>query len=324
MVAVIILVILIGAASIAVVSLSYGDSTTTGDTSSPSMSSFISSTNTGTSVNSQNGTIPPIPSSPAQASTGVIVPLFTNVTSQQTAEILELIQIRDAHPTVPMLVVVDEFGGAGTAFNSTLKSQIQDMQNAGISVMGYDATWWATRQPSDVEALMLTWRDWYGVNGIYLDQMPNWNYNGPNYQAYYNGTGGIYIPSYFANLTRYGRSLGFTEIVANSGTDVPSDFIGSVNTIGTFENPYLPSLNLSAGWNSIVGLNGWHTEYNKANFMFFSYNINSLNASYILGVSKYVGYLYITNGTQATDRYGILSPYLNQICTVLASTVNSG
>jgi hypothetical protein len=220
-----------------------------------------------------------------------------------------------------MLVVLEEEGGPGNYYSTTMASQIKSMQAVGITVLGYDPTWWAQRNITAVEQFMLTWHDWYGVNGTYLDQMPNWNYNGPNGTAYYAGQNGEYIPSYFATLTAYARSLGMTKVLANAGADVPTDFIGSVDTIGTFENSFLPSLDLSAGWTSIAGLNAWHTGYNKSNFMFFSYNVPSLNPQYVLTAAKYVGYLYITNETNETDPYSGLSPYLSQLMSILASTV---
>jgi hypothetical protein len=54
--------------------------------------------------------------------------------------------------------------------------------------------------------------------------------------------------------------------------------------------------------------------------MFFSYAIPSLDPAYLLGVSNYVGYLYITNGT-GTAPYNTLSPYFDQIISLLASIV---
>jgi hypothetical protein len=226
--------------------------------------------------------------------------------------------MKQSNPTVPMLVVFDDDGGPGV-YNATSANQIESMQSAGITVLGYVPTWWGTRGSSDAESAIQEYRNWYSVHGIYLDQMPNWNYNGPSGQWNYSGPGGEYIPGYFSNLTNYARSIGVTIVVANAGADVPKDFIGSVNTIGTFENPFLPSLNLSEGWLSIAGLGGWHSQYNKSNFMFFAYNVSSINSQYVLSAAGYVGYMYITNGSQSTDRYGDLSPYLGQLVSILAS-----
>jgi spherulation-specific family 4 protein len=254
----------------------------------------------------------------ATPSTGVIVPLFTEDSGARLSEVNEIIQVKLAYPAVPMIVIINPDGGPGYLADSTIRAEVMDMQAAGIVVIGYVPTGWASGSISSVESEMLTYLSWYGVNGIYLDQMPNWNYNSPSGSWYYGGPDGEFVPAYFATLDQYGKSIGMTEVMANSGADVPTDFIGSADTIGTFENGYLPSLSLTAGWNSIAGVGGWHTGYNKSNFMFFSYAVPSLDPMYVLAASDYVGYLYITNGT-GSQPYNALSPYLDQIASLLAS-----
>ena len=255
----------------------------------------------------------------AQAATGLIIPLFTEDSSERLSEVNEIIQVKLAYPVVPIIVVLNPDGGPGSWVDPVIASEVKDMQIAGIIVVGYVPTGWGSASISSVESEMSTYLSWYGVNGTYLDQMPNWNYNSPTGTWYYGGPDGEFIPAYFTTLSQYGNSIGMTQVVANSGADVPSDFIGSVNVIGTFENGYLPSLSLTAGWASIAGVGGWHTEYSKSNFMFFSYAVSSLDPAYLLAASDYVGYLYITNGT-GTQPYNQLSPYLDQMASLLASS----
>ncbi|MDG6926532.1 MAG: hypothetical protein JRN09_08255 [Nitrososphaerota archaeon] len=254
-----------------------------------------------------------------QPGTGLIIPLFTEDSSERLSEVNEIVQVKLAYPVVPMIVVLNPDGGPGYWADPTIAGEVKSMQMAGIVVIGYVPTGWASATISSLEAEMLAYHSWYGVNGTYLDQMPNWNYNSPAGTWYYGGPDGEFIPSYFATLNQYDQSIGMTEVLANSGADVPSDFIGSVNVIGTFENAYLPSLSLTAGWDSIAGVGAWHTGYTKSNFMFFSYAVPSLDPAYLLAVSGYVGYLYITNGT-GTQPYTQLSPYLDQMASLLAST----
>jgi hypothetical protein len=219
-----------------------------------------------------------------------------------------------------MIVIINPAGGPGDLYNPSVGVEVESMQAAGIIVIGYVPTGWGEASISSIEVEMLTYLNWYGVNGTYLDQMPNWNYNSPSGGWYYSGPNGEFIPGYFAALNQYGKSIGMTEVVANSGADVPKDFIGSVDATGTFENAYLPSLSLAAGWNSIAGVGGWHTSYSKHNFMFFSYAVPLLASAYVLAASGYVGYMYITNGT-GTAPYSTLSPYFGQMVSLLASTV---
>jgi hypothetical protein len=225
-----------------------------------------------------------------------------------------------AYPFVPIIVVINPQGGPGNSANPDFTIVVKNMQSAGITVLGYVTTSWGTRTVASIEADMLAYHSWYGVNGTYLDEMPNWNYNSPTGVYYYSGPDGEFVPAYFATLTQYGKSLGMTKVTGNSGADVPRDFIGSVNTIGIFENQFLPSLSPFAGWTSLAGLGGWHSGYDKSNFMFFSYAVPSLDPMYVLGASDYVGYLYITSGTQPQP-YDTLSPYFDQLVSLLASMV---
>ena len=85
-------------------------------------------------------------------------------------------------------------------------------KQSNVTVLGYVPTNWGTRNIDPVEADILTYHEWYRVNGTYLDQMPNWEYDGPQGQWYYPGPDGTYIPAYFSTLTHYAKSLGETFV----------------------------------------------------------------------------------------------------------------
>ncbi len=187
-----------------------------------------------------------------------------------------------------------------------------------MTVLGYVPTIWGTRNITSVEADMRTYYDWYQVNGTYLDQMPNWEYDGPQGQWYYAGIGGTYIPAYFSTLTSYAKSLGETFVFGNSGADVPQNLIGTVSTIGIFENAFTPSF---FGDPSLTGIDGWHLNLNKSNFAFFSYDLPSLNPYYVVAASDYVSYMFLTNGTFG-DSYVVLPPYFSQTVATLASMIS--
>lgn len=217
-----------------------------------------------------------------------------------------------------MIAVINPAGGPGASYNLNFSSEVKNMQATNVTVLGYVATTWGTRNIASVEADMKTYYGWYHVNGIYLDQMPNWEYDGPQGQWYYQGPGGTYLPAYFSSLTNYSKSLGMTFVFGNSGADVPQNLVGTVNTIGIFENTFAPSF---FGDPSLTGLGGWHMNQNKSNFAFFSYGVSSLNPYYVVGASDYVGYMFLTNGTFGHS-YIVLPPYFNQIVATLASMVS--
>ena len=245
-----------------------------------------------------------LPNSSAQQSprtystTGVVIPMFTNYS---TIEVGEIIGAKQANPSVPFLVVANPTGGPGPEYNATYGSALRSLQEAGITVLGYVPTGWGDRSIAAVESDVLTFHNWYGIDGIYLDQMYNLEFSG----------NGAFMPQYYSTLSDYVRSLGMSEVFGNSGADVPYYFVGTVSTIGDFENAHLPLLS---------ALGGWHIDVPKTNFAFFAYNVSSVDPYYVAAVSNYVGYLYITNGERPFP-YGGLPPYFGQVVSELGSLV---
>ncbi len=290
-------------------SSTFSHSTSNADYDSTSSSSIVVSQDTSDNSGSQNFRPEP--------RTGVIVPIFTENTESQLSEVEEVIQTKLAYQSVPIIAVINPSGGPGT-YSPSIFSEIQNMQAANVTVLGYVPTNWGTRNISSVEADISTYHEWYRVNGTYLDQMPNWEYDGPQGQWYYPGPDGTYIPSYFSALTHYAKSLGETFVFGNSGADVPHNFIGTVSTIGIFENGFEPPF---FGFPSLAGNDSWHTSQSKSNFAFFSYRISSLNPYYVATASDYVAYMFLTNDS-STDSYTVLPPYFDQLARILASEVS--
>ena len=300
-----------------------GSSSATVDTSSTAGSSSVSTSTrtkqvTSSSTNSSTDSHASTQNVAPQVSTGVVVPIFSSYSKSQLNQVNEVIQSKLAYPSVPMIVVINPSNGPGVSYNLNFSSEVKNMQVVNVTVLGYVPTIWGTRNIALVEADIRTYYEWYHVNGTYLDQMPNWEYDGPQGQWNYQGLGGTYMPAYFSNLTSYAKSLGMTDVVANSGADIPQNLVGTVNTIGIFENTFAPAF---FGDPSLTGLGGWHMDQNKSNFAFFSYGLSSLNPYYVVAAADYVGYLFLTNGG-IQHPYVVLPPYFNQIVATLASMVS--
>ncbi len=260
----------------------------------------------------------------APKSTGIVVPVFSDYSPTQQQDVNEIIHAKNAYPSVPILAAINPNDGPG-AFSTNISREISSLKSVNVTVIGYVPTNWSERSISSVEADIKNFYDWYHVQGIYLDQMPNWEYNGPQGQWYYPGPSGTYIPEYFTTLTEYIKSLGMTCVLGNSGADVPQNLLGTVSIIGIFENAFMPQFFGNAffqGYNgSLTGINGWHMDVSKSNFAFFSYNISSYDPYYLVGASDYVSWLYLTNGTEPQP-YKTLPPYFEQMVSTLASEIS--
>jgi hypothetical protein len=202
----------------------------------------------------------------ATSQTGVMIALYTYPDSTWTA----VAQAKLAHPSVPVVAIINPNNGPGSSRDANYVSGIQELHNAGVVVLGYDATGYASNSASSVKSLMNTWKSLYTIDGIFFDEMANWS--GPE--------------SYYSDLTSYAKSLGYTMTVGNPGTDTIPSYIGTVDNLMIYENPGLPALS---------ALQGWHTSYDKSNFSMIAFGVNSLSQSFITSASSNVGYLYITN-----------------------------
>lgn len=203
----------------------------------------------------------------AQSPTTLMVPLY----SYPSAAWNNLAQQKAANPSVPIVAVINPSNGPGTWADPNFVTGIQTLKSAGITVIGYTHSSYASRPLASVESDILAYARLYGIGGVYIDEMNNV----PGYESYYSA------------LTQYAHSNGMSLVIGNPGADVPSSYIGTVDSIIIRENQGLPSLS---------SLAGWHTSYSRSNFGFIAYGMTWLDASYIASASNYVGYIYITDG----------------------------
>ena len=227
------------------------------------------------------------------STTGVIVPLYPYLGPMWQ----DLLQAKQAHPSVPVIAAINPSNGPGSYQDPNILQGVSALQAAGITVIGYVPTEYAARSLSSVESEVSAYSSFYGVSGIFFDQMSNI----PGYEWYYS------------TLTNYVHSAGMSLSVGNPGTNVPSSFVGTVDLIVIYENAGLPSIS------SIVsGTDG----YSRQNFAITSYDVGYVSDSYISSASNYVSYMYITDG-QYPDPYTALPSYFSSLMSDIAA-LNSG
>src|ERR1700688_3934618 len=227
------------------------------------------------------------------SATGIMIPLYTYPGSTWT----NVIAVQNANPGVPIVAIINPNSGPGAGPDQNYVSGILSLQSAGVVVIGYVPTGYASRSLSEVESMVNDYKSWYPVTGIFFDEMSN--------VAGFEG--------YYSSLNAYAKSLGFTYTVGNPGADTLSSYVGTMNTIVIYENQGLPSLS---------NLEGWHSGYAKANFAMMAYGVQSVNQSYPSTASPHVGYIYITDAG-LPNPYGGLPPYLAAVASALATPTTS-
>lgn len=220
----------------------------------------------------------------AASSTGIMIPLYSYPGTYWT----QVIQAKNAHPSVPIVVIINPNNGPGSSIDSNYVSGIQQLQAAGITVLGYVYTSYGARSASSIESDIHSYSSWYHVNGINFDEMAN--------------TAGY--ENYYSNLSSYAKSLGMTMTVGNPGTSTLASYVGTVDVLDIYESAGLPLL-------SDLQSSTFNGAYAKSSFAFIAFGVSSLpSQSTITSYSDDVGYLYLTNDV-LPNPYDTVPSYLS-------------
>jgi hypothetical protein len=217
---------------------------------------------------------------------GIVIPLYTYPNSVWQ----QVISYHEEYPSVPMLVVINPSGGPGS-YDSTIASWVSTFQSDGITVLGYVSTGYTSFPLSQVESQINDYVGWYGIHGIFIDDMENV----PGYEWYYS------------DVTSYASSDGVSFILGNPGTSVTSSYVGIFTNIGTYENSGLPSVSLIASYT--MG-------YPASGFSFIAYNAGLPSQSYFDSMAQYVSYVYVTDQPNA---WTTLPSYMSAEMSEIAS-----
>jgi hypothetical protein len=198
--------------------------------------------------------------------TGIIFPLF-GTTGQLWDDMLAY---RHLHPSLPWIGVVNPHNGPGDQREDIYSHYISVMQDCHISVLGYVSTFWGAVPLDTVKADIDRYREFYGIDGIFLDEMSNLRDN----------------VQYYKDITAYAKSVGVKYVVGNTGTDAAPEYVGVVDNIVISEGYGAPTLSR---------LGGWHVGYGKENFSYIAYSQSTVDRQYVATSASFASYLYITD-----------------------------
>ena len=202
--------------------------------------------------------------------TGILVPLYSSPTDGSWAA---LIQAKLTYHSVAMIAIINPQNGPGSNASLQYSIGIQQLQAAGIMVLGYVATGHATIPIASAEQNIADYWWWYHVNGTMFDEMSS--------ESGHEG--------YYSTLNAYAKSLGMTYTVGNPGGAISSTYIGIMNTLIVYENSGLPNAT------SIASL---YQGYPRTNFAVISYGIGlGQPRSVVAGIATAANYVYFTNST---------------------------
>ncbi len=218
-----------------------------------------------------------------------MIPLYVYPGSAWTA----IIQAKQANPSVPVIAIINPNSGPGSASDPAYVSGIQQLQAAGIMVLGYDHTSYGARSVTDVEADAAHYNSWYHVNGLFFDEMAATT----GYEGYYS------------TINAYAKSLGMTYTVGNPGTTLPSSYMGILNNLVIYED---------SGLTATSSLPSSYPGSSAGEFSVISYADPEPTTAQVQGIAANVGYVYFTDAN-LPNPYGALPSYLAAEVSMLAS-----
>jgi hypothetical protein len=195
------------------------------------------------------------------------------------------------------IMVMNPNSGVGSGFDQSYLETVQAAQRAGVLVIGYVYTSYGDRDPADVLTEIATYMDWYGVDGIFLDEVSSDARLVSHYRQ-------------FADTVHREQSL----VVLNPGTHPAEDYMHIADVVLTFEGNYDAYRKLKVPawvWNHDPG-KFWHLVYGVS-------NSSRMKTVLRLSQSRNVGYMYVTND-RLNNPWDTLPSYFTQELAELANT----
>jgi hypothetical protein len=193
------------------------------------------------------------------------------------------------------VLIVNPANGPGEAGSRAYRRAIARARASGAQVLGYVPTTYAARPEADVEADVARYRDWYGVDGIFLDEVTHDD---------------AHLP-YYSSLSHRVRSGGL--LVLNPGTVPARGYFALADVVVTFEGPYAEYAARLAQQPE------WLDEIAPAQTAHLVYATSKEQAIALFAAPARAGSLYVTAGA-LPNPWGTPPPYLREEQSAIAST----
>jgi hypothetical protein len=188
----------------------------------------------------------------------------------------------------PSVMILDISGlGAGSAPVPHFRSVVSQAQAAGVTVLGYSSTAYGLRPAAAVEADARDYKAWYGVTGVFLDEVQGVASELPYYRQ---------LASYIHRV-----SPG-APIWLNPGGYPGRSYMSVGDVVMVFEGTYARYRDSPVPQ--------WASRYQPARFAqtIYATSAAQLGSAIRLAWSRQAGYVYVTNRS-GSNPYGALPGY---------------
>jgi hypothetical protein len=195
--------------------------------------------------------------------------------------------MQTSFPTCRLAVANINSGPGGPTIDTNYQSQVVLAQQAGLTVVGYVDSAYATKSLANFRSEVDAWFELYTVTGIFVDDVTTDCLNSTYYTAIYD-----YVKSYNTTYT----------VIINPGAIVPFCFEQVGDIIVNFEG----NISQYDNWQPA----GWETNYSSYRFWHIIHSAPQSALDVILDVVDFrnAGYVYVTDAV-LPNPYGRLSSY---------------
>jgi hypothetical protein len=197
-----------------------------------------------------------------------------------------LVDLADAAPG-PRLLIVNPASGPGERQDPDFRRAVAHAQAGGAKVLGYVPTTFGARHSTAVLADVEHYREWYGVDGIFLDEVSH---------------DAAQLP-YYAALSR--RLEGEGELVLNPGTVPARGYFDLADLVVTFEGPFADYAS------RLAQTPAWLKDIPADRTAHLVYAASAAQARSIFAATPHDVHLYVTSGSPP-DPWGTPPPYLRE------------
>ena len=198
----------------------------------------------------------------------------------------------------PRLMIMDvTSSGAGPAPDRNYQAVTRRARAAGIMLAGYDDTDYGRRPIAAVEADVRHYKSWYGVSGIFLDQV--------------SGAAGDL--AYYRELSAYIRqTIPGSLVILNPGGYPDPSYMSVGDVIVAFEGTYAQY--------AALAVPGWVTGYPADRFAALVYGVPARLLPTVMDAARrrHAGYVYV-DGASGVNPYNSLPGYWPDEDSILAA-----
>ena len=184
-------------------------------------------------------------------------------------------QMEGALPTVST-AVVNPASGPGAAVDAAYADQIRRSRAAGLSVLGYVHTQYGARDPNAVKSDIDRYYEWYGVDGIFLDEAST--------------SCGLAV-SYYAPLRDHVKTKGGRAVtVVNPGVQTEECYMDAADKVVNFEGTY-------DAYNTDYSAPAWVERYPSTRFWHLIHSAptaRKMDRAVRLSKGRNAGWVYVT------------------------------